>query len=147
MFMAPRSDGWDIAKARRLNGMLTTAKRNGRSLRDVFNYNLFRFKFPYLGLKWCGTGNIADSYNDLGYFAAEDSCCRAHDHCFFSLPPNYCLFNGVGNSSKYTMSHYQCDLHFKICLEMANTFVANVIQSIYEAFHVNLPSAKFLARV
>lgn len=31
--------------------------------------------------KWCGPGNIAANYNDLGISADVDYCCREHDNC------------------------------------------------------------------
>lgn len=34
-----------------------------------------------VGTKWCGTGDIADTYSDLGDESTMDRCCRAHDLC------------------------------------------------------------------
>ena len=38
------------------------------------------------GTKWCGLGNSAEDYDDLGENEAVDICCRAHDNCEPSLP-------------------------------------------------------------
>ena len=37
------------------------------------------------GTKWCGGGNKADDYDDLGKYDKPDKCCRAHDKCPMSL--------------------------------------------------------------
>lgn len=34
-----------------------------------------------LGTKWCGSGSIARSQNDLGTLSNLDMCCRDHDNC------------------------------------------------------------------
>ncbi|CAG2102331.1 unnamed protein product, partial [Medioppia subpectinata] len=33
------------------------------------------------GGSWCGLGDAADTYDDLGTKRDIDVCCRAHDHC------------------------------------------------------------------
>lgn len=33
------------------------------------------------GTKWCGAGDIAENYHDLGQEAQIDRCCRSHDLC------------------------------------------------------------------
>lgn len=35
----------------------------------------------FSGTKWCGTGDIASTYNDLGTETIMDRCCRTHDLC------------------------------------------------------------------
>lgn len=37
------------------------------------------------GTKWCGGGNEADDYYDLGEHDKLDKCCRAHDLCAMCL--------------------------------------------------------------
>lgn len=40
-----------------------------------------RINLSYPGTRWCGPGNTADDYDDLGAHPQEDKCCRQHDHC------------------------------------------------------------------
>lgn len=50
--------------------------------RGIFSVNpisLFSGIIP--GTKWCGTGDIADTYYDLGADSQMDRCCRTHDLC------------------------------------------------------------------
>lgn len=91
--------------------------------------------FTYPGTLWCGAGNMADHYDQLGTFAllsnfflatcvsvgvlmlptgvagefAEtDSCCRVHDHCphvIHSFSSNY----GYTNFKWYSICHCDCD--------------------------------------
>lgn len=53
------------------------------------------------GTKWCGLGDIANEYSDLGTERTLDKCCRAHDHCPTKLKA---LRSGYGlvNWSFYT---------------------------------------------
>jgi hypothetical protein len=44
---------------------------------------MFRFcSSPILaGTKWCGEGNIASNFYDIGQLTELDNCCREHDFC------------------------------------------------------------------
>lgn len=57
--------------------------------------------FIYPGTKWCGPGNIALNYTDLGYHFKEDMCCREHDNCKTFLNAGECK-QGICNTSPYT---------------------------------------------
>lgn len=66
------------------------------------NDRKIRNKILYLiGTKWCGPGNIAKNYSDLGIYHEEDICCREHDHCTRTLETGQCFFN-LCNTSPYT---------------------------------------------
>lgn len=39
------------------------------------------------GTNWCGPGNIANNYDDLGSEVELDTCCRAHDNCQEKILP------------------------------------------------------------
>lgn len=84
----------------------------------------------YPGTKWCGPGNVADSYDDLGQHAAEDFCCREHDHCPFTIGPQQCI-HGICNNSPFTRSHCDCDVKFRRCLQNLNTEVANTLGALF----------------
>ncbi|KAL2714667.1 acidic phospholipase A2 PA4 [Vespula squamosa] len=84
----------------------------------------------YPGTKWCGPGNVAASYNDLGHHAAEDACCREHDHCPIALSSQQCI-HGICNNSPFTRSHCDCDAKFRRCLQNLNTEVANTIGALF----------------
>lgn len=65
-----------------------------------------RIIFP--DTNWCGHGNRAHNYTDLGKSEAEDECCRSHDHCEYIIP-------GLSTRWQYfnhrltTLSHCDCD--------------------------------------
>lgn len=84
--------------------------------------------FP--GTKWCGAGDVADSYNDLGYHAESDKCCRQHDLCLtFTgeyIAPGQCK-NGLCNPSPFYRSPCRCDLQLGSCLRSARNRIANLI--------------------
>lgn len=53
------------------------------------------------GTKWCGLGDSAIDYNDLGTRPDIDLCCRAHDHCPIRLKA-FRVGYGLMNLSFYT---------------------------------------------
>ncbi|XP_071575588.1 phospholipase A2 large subunit-like [Temnothorax nylanderi] len=87
----------------------------------------------------CGTGNLAESYDDLGSAQAIDACCRAHDFCNLTIEPGHCSLidekHEQCNSMSYTMSHCSCDSDFKNCLDNIDTILAKargiVIKGIF----------------
>ncbi|XP_034942216.1 uncharacterized protein [Chelonus insularis] len=83
------------------------------------------------GTQWCGRGNRATKYTNLGGFGKADACCRRHDTaCPFYIPAfetRYGLFNwGIS-----TLMHCTCDERFRTCLKMAGTSAANFIGRIF----------------
>lgn len=82
------------------------------------------------GTKWCGTGDIAKSYHDLGSEASIDKCCRTHDLCPTKVR-GYQTRYELENKSLYTKSHCICDDMFYSCLKHSNSSAGNVLGTIY----------------
>ncbi|XP_046454616.1 phospholipase A2-like [Daphnia pulex] len=81
--------------------------------------------FIYPGTKWCGTGDVANNFKDLGPHAATDMCCRDHDFCQDTMKPGTCKY-GLCNTSVFTKSHCDCDDRFRQCLLNAANDPASV---------------------
>ncbi|XP_035222173.1 GATA zinc finger domain-containing protein 14-like isoform X2 [Stegodyphus dumicola] len=62
-------------------------------------YNGWPVIFP--GTKWCGAGDLAKDYDDLGMNEDSDRCCRAHDLCNDTLAPG-ATKNNLTNTSPFT---------------------------------------------
>lgn len=65
--------------------------------------------------KWCGRGQTADKYSELGGASKADKCCRRHDHCKFNIygmSTKWRLFN----YQPFTISHCNCDARFVIAI-------------------------------
>ncbi|EFN79339.1 uncharacterized protein LOC105187861 [Harpegnathos saltator] len=82
------------------------------------------------GTKWCGTGDIAESYHDLGDVPYVDRCCRTHDLCPVKIRAQQTRYN-LTNYSLYTKSHCTCDKGLYRCLKAANHPTANLLGQIY----------------
>ncbi|XP_039292846.1 LOW QUALITY PROTEIN: uncharacterized protein LOC111062600 [Nilaparvata lugens] len=82
------------------------------------------------GTKWCGSGDIAETYYDLGTETDIDKCCRNHDICPSKVRPKTVRYN-MTNNSPYTKSHCSCDYKFMQCLKATNKPTANVMGTIY----------------
>ncbi|XP_045929436.1 uncharacterized protein proca1 [Micropterus dolomieu] len=82
--------------------------------------------FTYPGTLWCGAGNMADHYDQLGEFAQTDSCCRIHDHCphvIHAFSSKY----GHTNFKWHSICHCDCDTALKDCLRKVNDTSSRVV--------------------
>ncbi|EDW86302.1 uncharacterized protein Dwil_GK17378 [Drosophila willistoni] len=82
------------------------------------------------GTKWCGTGDIAETYSDLGSEMTMDRCCRQHDLCPVKIRAYQKKYE-LMNDSLYTKSHCICDDMLFSCLKMTNTSASQLMGSIY----------------
>ncbi|XP_030625829.1 group 3 secretory phospholipase A2 [Chanos chanos] len=78
------------------------------------------------GTLWCGSGNEAASYFDLGVFEKTDMCCREHDHCKDTIG-SFEYKHGVFNTNIFTLSHCDCDERFHRCLLGAEDGMSDVV--------------------
>ncbi|XP_063390709.1 uncharacterized protein LOC134676270 isoform X3 [Cydia fagiglandana] len=76
-----------------------TLARSRRSLKE---------NFIVPGTKWCGAGDLAERYSELGMNRKEDTCCRAHDNCRLNIGPFRRRF-GYFNFRPFTISNCACD--------------------------------------
>ncbi|KAK2818582.1 hypothetical protein Q5P01_024143 [Channa striata] len=102
----------------------TGGGRDGSS--EVRGHQRVKRGFIVPGTLWCGSGNKAPSYEDLGVFEDTDSCCREHDQCKHTILSFHSNF-GVFNSNIFTMSHCDCDNKFRSCLMEASDSISSVV--------------------
>lgn len=88
------------------------------------------FSLNFLGTKWCGTGDIAKNYHDLGSEANVDMCCRAHDLCPVKVRAYSRRYN-ITNGSLYTKSHCKCDDKLYDCLKNSSSQTAKLMGNVY----------------
>ncbi|XP_054716960.1 group 3 secretory phospholipase A2-like [Uloborus diversus] len=84
--------------------------------------------FP--GTKWCGAGDIAKNYDDLGLHQDTDRCCRAHDLCDDILLAGETR-NNLTNKSPFTALSCKCDDDFYKCLDRVNSLTSNTVGNMY----------------
>lgn len=101
--------------------------KKSRSKRSAFDFNSVLI-FP--GTKWCGKGDLAQCYDDLGPDQELDSCCRDHDCCPYMIPPFTSRFN-MFNYRFHSVIHCDCDNRFRGCLRQSLSSTANMIGKIY----------------
>ncbi|OWR53152.1 hypothetical protein KGM_207444 [Danaus plexippus plexippus] len=82
------------------------------------------------GTKWCGTGDIAADYHDLGSDRPLDRCCRTHDLCPSKVRAFSTRYN-LTNNSLYSKSHCTCDDMLFECLKATNTSASHLMGHIY----------------
>ncbi|KAL3244685.1 hypothetical protein MRX96_047142 [Rhipicephalus microplus] len=101
------------------------SEEKGSSLLDLLG-TAFKSLLIYPGTKWCGAGDIAKSYNDLGIIREIDMCCRDHDHANDSIPA-FDTKHGITNFRFYTMTNCDDDERFFKCLvDASNVVTASV---------------------
>jgi len=88
-----------------------------------------RINLTFPGTKWCGPGNIATNYDDLGELIETDNCCRAHDHCDSMASGE--TKNNLTNNDYFTKLHCDCDKEFYKCLHEVNSDTSNQIGKLY----------------
>ncbi|XP_049516744.1 uncharacterized protein LOC125942597 [Dermacentor silvarum] len=84
--------------------------------------------FP--GTKWCGAGNVAKNYDDLGSASATDTCCRDHDHSEDSIPA-FGTEHGITNYMIYTMTNCPDDNKLFYCLQNVSSPTSVAVGTIY----------------
>ena len=89
----------------RITKRSTEPIKKSRSKRSAFDFNSVLI-FP--GTKWCGKGDLAECYDDLGPDQELDVCCRDHDCCPYMIPPFSSRFN-LFNYRFHSLIHCDCD--------------------------------------
>lgn len=89
----------------------------------------FNENYLNIGTKWCGPGNTAAGYEDLGSDEKVDKCCRDHDHCD-NIASGEEKF-GLKNDDYFTRLHCYCDKEFHSCLKSVDSKRGNYIGSFY----------------
>ncbi|GFO32696.1 phospholipase a2 [Plakobranchus ocellatus] len=112
----------------RCSGVISGVGSKQHIMRKRSLSNIFHGIFP--GTNWCGKGNVADSFGDLGYYRHTDRCCREHDHCPYTIPGRGFGY-GHYNPSRFTMSSCTCDNIFRRCLLRVDSFGARLVKFIY----------------
>ncbi|XP_014363156.2 phospholipase A2-like [Papilio machaon] len=94
------------------------------------DFTNLRFTLIFPGTKWCGSGNIAEGYDDLGKDNKTDACCRQHDFCPDIIPAGETKYN-LTNESFFTRLHCSCDETFRKCLRTVNSVTSLKIGMTY----------------
>jgi len=78
------------------------------------------------GTLWCGAGQIADQYSNLGPDYQLDRCCRQHDFC----PLDVMRFT-LQNPTPYTQVACLCDEILYKCLKKLGSTSANDVGKVF----------------
>nr|CAD7453941.1 unnamed protein product [Timema tahoe] len=103
----------------------TAEKRGGRT---VSGFSVLSGILP--GTKWCGLGDLAQNYHDLGSEAKIDKCCRSHDICPAKVRAHDSRYD-LKNTDFYTKSHCECDRRLYECLKATGRATADTMGSFY----------------
>ncbi|XP_074116226.1 phospholipase A2-like [Cotesia typhae] len=104
---------------------------------DLYNDPYFKnltqtknYGFIAPGTKWCGQGDKAENYDDLGKFNDTDICCRAHDNCPVIIKVGETC-HGLTNPDASSRLSCDCDRDFYKCLKNNRNIVSKTIGTIY----------------
>jgi len=103
-------DGATFAEWKRACEQAQKRKASAISKRKVFP------EMVYPGTKWCGPGDDAEDYTDLGSLINTDKCCRAHDNCPEDILPFQTKYHYF-NYRPWTVTHCTCDENLFNCLK------------------------------
>lgn len=130
-------DPQQVAEARQVASGALPPNSSGEPKRatdaSYFNLGMSMVSGIVPNTLWCGLGDRAANYSELGSESQVDACCRAHDHCPIRLKP-FTTDYGLVNWSMSTRSHCDCDLDFNECLSSLNSTLSNVIRVLYFRF-------------
>ncbi|KAL3244684.1 hypothetical protein MRX96_047141 [Rhipicephalus microplus] len=100
--------------------------------KSAFDYigDIFKSLFIFPGTKWCGAGDVAKNYDDLGPSRATDACCREHDHSEDNIPAFQAKY-GIRNTNLYTMTHCKGDRMFYGCLLNDSSIASVTVGKIF----------------
>ena len=71
----PRWDRSDVKMVASTTNEVVQGKA-ASSGHSLWSLNMFNRILIFPGTKWCGQGSVAEEYNDIGYHASADRCCR-----------------------------------------------------------------------
>ncbi|XP_034946609.1 phospholipase A2-like [Chelonus insularis] len=104
--------------------------QTGGTFGEILNMFEGRFHAIFPGTRWCGSGNDASDYDDLGMFYKSDQCCRSHDSCALSIEAGKTLGRLINNGI-FTRSACSCDEEFYKCLKNIGSVIARSIGDTY----------------
>ncbi|XP_064469960.1 phospholipase A2 heteromtoxin-like [Ornithodoros turicata] len=105
---------------------------NEPRFRSIFSYisSIFKSLLIFPGTKWCGAGNVARNYDDMGYLNSTDTCCRNHDHSHDKIKAFREKY-GIRNRRFYTMTHCVDDRAFYYCLLNDGTIASATVGNMF----------------
>ncbi|KAM7306331.1 uncharacterized protein ISCGN_010057 [Ixodes scapularis] len=108
------------------------SKRDKGSLESLFERIAEKLQrlFIFPGTKWCGAGDVAKEYSDLGVHKGTDMCCRTHDISTDNIPALQTK-HGITNNNFYTMTNCKDDRNFYNCLSNDNSDTSIAVRTIF----------------
>ncbi|KAL3244686.1 hypothetical protein MRX96_047143 [Rhipicephalus microplus] len=103
--------------------------QEGSSLLDSLG-DAFQSLVIFPGTKWCGAGDVAKNYDDLGKASDTDRCCREHDHSPDNIPA-FGTKHNITNYLPYTMTECTYDKQFFNCLQNVSSLASVTVGVLF----------------